>query len=255
MQWTDEGVVLAARKHGESAAIVELLTRAHGRHAGLVRGGAGRRARGVLQPGNEVSATWRARLPEHLGSYTVELRRERVSALLDEPLRLAGLVAVCATARAALPEREPHTVLHEGLVALLDAIETSPAWPAVLVRWELELLKELGFGLDLSRCAVSGTTDDLAYVSPRSGRAVSAAAAGSWQERLLELPRFLLGAQAGEGGAAEVVQGLRLTGHFLERHVFAPREHGMPAARTRFVERISRKTPTSSAIRGPTASR
>lgn len=251
MEWSDEGVVLSARKHGETSAIVHLLTRAHGRHAGLVRGGAGRRARGVLQPGNEVAARWRARLAEHLGTYTVELERERASALMDDALRLAGLSAACAVAQVALPEREPHAPLYEGFRALLDALEHSPAWAAVYVRWEVELLKELGFGLDLSRCAVTGAREDLAYVSPRSGRAVSADAAEPYRGKLLKLPGFLLASQGGPGGAAEIADGLALTGHFLERHVLGPARARPPAARTRLVERIARLATTSSDITGP----
>ena len=250
MDWSDDGIVLAARKHGESAAILSLLTRAHGRHSGLVHGGAGRRKRGLLQPGNELAADWRARLAEHLGTYTVELRRERASQWLDDPLRLSGLVALCATAEAALPEREPHPALYEGFLALLNAMESAPAWAAVYVRWELELLRQLGFGLDLSRCAVSGTSSDLAYVSPRTGRAVSAQAAGRYAERLLKLPPYLLGPRAGDAQAGDIADGLALTGFFLERHVFAPHRLRLPSARTRFVGRYSPAPTISGDIRG-----
>lgn len=248
MEWNDESVVLAARRHGEAAAYVELLTRAHGRHAGLVLGGWSRRQRGVLQPGNEVAARWRARLAEHLGTLTVELVRARASAHLDDPLRLAGLAAACATARAALPEREPHTPLYDGFLSLMDAIETSEVWPAIYVRWEVELLKELGFGLDLRRCAVTGSGDDLAYVSPRTGRAVSRAAAAPYRERLLRLPAFLLASQAGEVDAASTADGLALTGHFLERHVFGQQAGRSPAARTRLVDRFAREATISGDI-------
>jgi DNA repair protein RecO (recombination protein O) len=251
MEWSDEGVVLSARKHGEAAAIVHLLTRAHGRHAGLVRGGAGRKSRGVLQPGNEVDARWRARLAEHLGTYTVELKRSRASVLMDDALRLAGLSAACAVAQSALPEREPHASLYEGFRALLDAMEQSPAWAAVYVRWEVELLKELGFGLDLSQCAATGVRDDLAYVSPRSGRAVSAGAAAPYRGKLLKLPGFLLASQGGAAGADEIADGLALTGFFLERHVLAPAKLRPPAARARLVERIVRATTTSGDISDP----
>lgn len=248
MDWSDDGIVLSARKLGESAAVVNLLTRAHGRHAGLVRGGAGRRWRGVLQPGNQVAAVWRARLSEHLGTYTVEPARERLSALLDDPLRLAALSAAAAVAEVALPEREPHPVLFEGLLSLLDALERSPAWAAVYVRWEVELLKELGFGLDLSRCAATGTTEDLAFVSPRSGRAVSAAAAAPYADRLLRLPRFLLGSQGGKAEAAHIADGLALTGFFLERHVLAPAQVRLPPARIRLVERFAQQSTISGGI-------
>lgn len=247
MEWTDEGIVLACRRHGESGAIVTLLTRAHGRHAGLVRGGAGRRLRGLYEPGNRVLATWRARLAEHLGHYTCELAEALAARLLDDPLRLAGLAAATAVADAALPEREPHPAVHDRLRALLAALAESPAaaWQAAYVRWELALLADLGFGLDLARCAVTGAATDLAYVSPRSGRAVSAAAGAAYAGRLLRLPAFLL-APAAAAGPAEILAGLELTGHFLRLYVFAhrldgrPAEGGEPAARTRLAGRLRR---------------
>lgn len=251
MQWTDEGIVLAARKHGESAAIVSLLTAEHGRHAGLVRGGAGRRQRGVLQPGNRVRVTWRARLAEHLGSYTLELTHAGGSRLLDAPERLAGLAAGCAIVEVALPEREPHPALYQAMLALLDALAESEAWAAVCVRFEVGLLQELGFGLDLSRCAMTGAREGLAYVSPKSGRAVTDAAAQPWREKLLRLPRFLLGAQAGEVTADDLRDGLLLSGHFLERHVLAPAGKAVPAARMRLLEQFSKATTRSSAILPP----
>ncbi len=246
MDWTDDAIVLSARKHGESSAIVMLLTRAHGRHAGLVRGGSGRRARGVYEPGNRVHSAWRARISEHLGTYTCELVHSFAAAVLDDPLRLAALSAACALAEAALPEREPHEAVFQGLLELLSALE-SPAtnaavalsWPSTYVRWELMLLKELGFGLDLSSCAATGASDGLAYVSPKSGRAVSSSAGAPYRDRLLPLPEFLAGKEAAPREArpvAEIHRGLELTGYFLERHVFDPRDRPMPAARTRLVE-------------------
>ena len=159
MHWSDAGIVLSVRKHGETSAICTLLTRGHGRHAGLVRGGVGRRMRGTLQAGNEVAAEWRARLSEHLGTFAVEPTRIRAAAFLDDPDRLAGLAAACAVADAALPEREPHPAVYEAFGALLDAFESSELWPAVFVRWELGLLQELGFGLDITRCAVTGSAE------------------------------------------------------------------------------------------------
>ncbi len=177
MEWSDTAIVLSARPHGESAAIVNLLTREHGRHAGLIRGGAGRRTRGVLQPGNEVAATWRARLSEHLGTLVCELERARAAALMDDAPRLAGLRSACAIAEAGLPERDPHREVFDSTVDLLDAMANTPGWRLDYVRWELRLLADLGFGLDLSACAATGVTDDLTYVSPRTGRAVSNEAA------------------------------------------------------------------------------
>lgn len=239
MEWVDEGVILAVRKHGETSAIVTLLTRAHGRHAGLVRGGTGRAARGVLQPGNGVAARWRGRLAEHLGSLSCELTLAHAATALDDPGRLAALTAACAVAEAALPERESCEPIYEGLLALLAAID-GDVWPTAYVRWELGLLAELGFGLDLGECAVTGSNDQLAYVSPRSGRAVSLAAGEPYKDRLLALPPFLAG--GGNGVAtAEVADGLRLTGYFLERHVFAQAGRPVPAARQRLEERLRRQ--------------
>ena len=249
MDWTDEGIVLSASKHGEAAAIVSLMTRTHGRHAGLVRGGAGRRARGLLQPGNEVAATWRARLAEHLGTFTCELARAQAASVLDDPIRLAGLTAACALTDVALPERESHAEIFAGLKHLLQCIEEADRWPADYVRWEIDLLRELGFGLDLRHCAVTGVSAGLAYVSPSSGRAVTAEAAGPYRDRLLKLPGFVLGDnEAWDGAADDIVAGLALAGHFLERHVLAPQNAALPAARLRLVDRFSQSAAISGGI-------
>ena len=233
MEWTDDGIVLGAQRHGESGAIVHLLTREHGRHAGLVRGGAAPRARASLQPGTLVRARWRARLAEHLGSYTLEAVKVHAGDMLDKPMQLAGLTAACAVAETALPEREPHPGVFEGLKILLEALGV-PWWPSIYVRWEVGLLKELGFGLDLTRCAATGANDQLAFVSPKSGRAVSLSAGEPYRNLMLPLPRFLLGG-GGAGDAQDVADGLRLTGFFLERHVY----HGdLPAARDRLADRL-----------------
>ena len=235
MEWSDEGLVLAVRRHGESSAIISLLTAAHGRHAGLVRGGASRRMRGILQPGNEVSATWRARLEEHLGAYTVEPMRGH-AALYDLPGPLAALTAACALVESSLPEREPHAGLFEmfgQLLALLDG----PAWAEAYVRWEIALLADLGFGLDLGSCAATGVNDELAWVSPRSGRAVSLSAGEPWRDKLLPLPRFL-SPGGGAADAGQIAEGLRLTGWFLARHVFEPHNMTMPDARERLAGHI-----------------
>ena len=248
MEWSDSGIVLSARRHGEHAAVVSLLTAHHGRHAGLVHGARGRRGRGLYQPGNTLAARWQARLPEHLGRYTCELVRARAGVLLDDPPRLAALAAVCALADATLPERHPYPRVHAAAVGLLDAIEASERWAETLVRWELALLGELGFGLDLSACAATGTADGLAYVSPRSGRAVSREAGAAYAEKLLALPPFLLRPEGAAGDAAapapapapaaDIVAGLRLTGWFLEKHVFAGQGGRMPPARERFIDRL-----------------
>lgn len=270
MDWSDDGIVLAARKYGESAAIVTLLTLANGRHAGLVRGASGRRARGIYQPGNRVRATWRARLADHLGSYSCELTHSWAAEILNDSLRLMALSAACAMAEVTLADREPHPALFQGLTALLSSLAQQPEtangaepgngddgadaglgapWPVRYARWELMLLRELGFGLDLASCAVTGASDDLVFVSPRSGRAVSSGAGAPYKERLLPLPAFLTPAfQTGAETADEVGtvsrddinHGLALTGYFLERNVFAAHNRAMPAARVRLVEALAR---------------
>ena len=240
MNWADQGYVLSVRRHGEAAAIVNLLTRGHGRHAGLVRGGMGRRLRGVLQPGNLVAANWRARLSEHLGSFTVEPVRDHAAALLSDGDRLAGLTAAAAVTEAALPEREPHPAIHDGFAALLGALGGEPSWAAIYVRFELGLLTELGFGLELSHCAATGSSEDLAYVSPRSARAVSRGAGAPYKDKLLPLPAFLLPDAPEKLTVRDVLDGLKLTGYFLETQVFAPHNRPLPTARNRLIERISR---------------
>ena len=237
MDWTDDGIVLSVRKHGESSVVLHLLTQERGRHAGLVRGGNSTRLRGVLQPGNLVRAAWRARLEEHLGTYTVELLAGHAARLLDDPGRLAALISACTLVDAALPEREPHADLYASLGALLPGL-AGEEWGETYVRWELSLLASLGFGLDLSRCAATGARADLVYVSPKSGRAVSAAAGAAWREKLLALPAFLAG--AGAVDAASLVDGLRLTGYFLDRHVLSPHGATLPDARYRLEERWRR---------------
>lgn len=248
MDWEEEGIVLSARKHGETSLILQILTRGHGRHAGLVRGGARKSSRGVYQPGNIVSARWRARLSEHLGVMQGELVAALAAEFLDYPDRLAGLSSACAVAETSLPERQTHAAVFDAFRALLDALATGVAWRAVYVRWEIGLLEHLGFGLDLRCCAVTGVTDTLAYVSPKTGRAVSRAAGAAYQDRLLSLPDFLIGGRA--AGPDDISAGLRLTGHFLERHVFAPQTMRMPAARERLVDRLARLDPISSGKRG-----
>ncbi|MBI3708199.1 MAG: DNA repair protein RecO [Proteobacteria bacterium] len=236
MEWIDDGIVLARRRHGEAAAIVSLFTRAHGRHLGLVRGGAGRRAAGVYEAGNLLRARWRARLSEHLGSYACEPVEGFAAGVLDDPLRLEGLAAACGVLELALAEREPHESLFDATLELLRGF-ARPGWAGDYVRWELRCIAEFGFGLDLERCAVSGTNHDLAFVSPRSGRAVSASAGAPYRDRLLALPAFLKAPAGDPADAAEITAGLLLTGHFLERFVLGPQRRALPAARTRLVDR------------------
>jgi DNA repair protein RecO (recombination protein O) len=237
MEWRDEGVLLSMRPHGETSAIIEVLTAAHGRHAGVVRGGASRKMAATLQPGTQLALAWRARLDDHIGSFTVEPLRSRAHVLGDR-LALAGLLSICALLRAALPEREPHPALWAETVPLFDALGGA-GWTATYLRWELRLLEELGFGLDLTVCAVTGGTEGLAYVSPKSGRAVSAKGAGDWADRLLPLPAGLAG--TGAMSAEAVAQGLRLTGFFLDRGL-APVLQGrpLPEARARLVDLVAR---------------
>lgn len=237
MDWRDEGVLISMRPHGESAAIIEVLTAAHGRHAGVVRGGASRRMAATLQPGTQLQLEWRARLQDHLGSFTVEPLRSRAH-LLSDRLALAGLLSICALLRTALPEREPHPALWSETLGLLDRLGTA-GWTSAYLRWELRLLEELGFGLDLSRCAVTGGVENLAYVSPKSGRAVSLAGAGDWADRLLPLPAGLAGTAPLTPEA--VAQGLALTGFFLDRSL-APVLHDrpLPEARARLVDLLTR---------------
>jgi len=235
MHWTDTGIILSVRPHGETSAVVQVLTRERGRHAGLVRGAQGKRLGGVYQPGNQVAVRWSGRLAEHLGNFDCELVEGYAARVLDDPARLATLTAAAAVSERALPEREPHPACYDGFLALLEAL-SGDHWAEVYVRWELALLGELGFGLDLSACAGGGANDQLAYVSPRTGRAVSLAAGEPYRDRLLALPGFLAG--RGGGGLAEVAQGLALTGFFLERHVFAPHHQAPPMARRRLAERF-----------------
>jgi DNA repair protein RecO (recombination protein O) len=240
MDWQDQGFVLAARRHGESDAILTLLTREHGRHLGIVKGGSGKRQRAVVEIGNRVTADWHARLSEHLGRYQIELAAPHAALCLNDPPRLAALSSACATLDAALPEREPHADIFDDFAALASALsEAKAGWPADFVRWEARLLTTLGFGLDLTQCALTGETEGLAYVSPKTGRAATAEAAGLHKERLLALPAFLLHPDT-PAGRDDLIAGLRLTGHFLERHVFAqaPRP-GASEARARLLERIT----------------
>lgn len=239
MDWTDDGIVLGARRHGESSLVVSVLTHGHGRHAGLVRGGAGKRGRALYEPGNRLRVTWKARLTEHLGNFACELVAAESARVLDDAGRLAALTAACAVIEAALPEREPHPGAYDGLVALIDALR-GEGYEAAYARWELALLTELGFGLDLARCAATGRSERLTYVSPKSGRAVSAEAAEPYRDRLLRLPRFLI--EDGPAAGADLLDGLRLTGHFLAAHVFAVRPGGVPAARGRLVDRLTRRS-------------
>lgn len=240
IEWRDEGAILALRPHGESAAIVEVFTAAHGRHAGLVRGGAGRRLSPVLQPGTQVEVVWKARIEDHLGAFTVEPLRSRAAVVMSDRLALAGLNGVSGLLAVVLPEREAHLPLYDRTMALLDLLGNHDIWPLAYLRWEMALLEELGFALDLSSCALTGTSDDLAYVSPRSGRAVSRHAAGIWADRLLPLPPVMRG--EGEAGLADITAALGVTGHFIEHRLLRSLgDRPMPAARGRLLTALARQ--------------
>ena len=241
MEWTDEGIVLGVRRHGESSAIVELLTRGHGRHLGLVRGGAGKRMRPLLQPGNSVTAVWRARLDEHLGYYLIEGTRLRAANLFAASHAVYGVTHLASVVRL-LPERDPHEDIYEMVEHMLDDFDDASGAAAHLIRFELAMLAELGFGLDLETCVATGATADLAYVSPKSGGAVSRSAGAPFQDRLLRLPAFLRQTEetANDWTEQDLRDGFALTGLFLLRHVLEPRGQGHSDARDGFINAVTR---------------
>jgi DNA repair protein RecO (recombination protein O) len=238
MQWTDEGIVIGVKRHGEASAILELMTRAHGRHLGLVRGGFGSRMKPILQTGNSVSASWRARLDEHLGNYTVEPVRQRASNFFAAPHAIYGVTHLAALMRL-LPERDPHAGLYSVFEEILDRLEDPVLAAPLVVRFELQLLSELGFGLDLEQCASTGATDELIYVSPKSGRAVSRSAGEPWADKMLRLPAFLRDLDTLPAGR-DLADGFALTGMFLERHVLAPRGLALTDERAHFIAALNR---------------
>lgn len=240
MEWRDQGFVLNMRRHGESAAILEVFTPSRGRHAGVVPGGASRKFAATLQPGAQVDLHWRARLEDHIGSFRVEPLRSRAAQAMGDRLSLSGLNAVCALLSFCLPEREAHEALYRRSETLLDLLGDADLWPLAYMRWELALLEEMGFGLDLTACAVTGSNDHLAYISPRTGRAVTSMGAGEWVNRLLPLPQVLLG--RGDAPDAEVLEALRVLGHFLGNHMAPALAHKpLPEARERFVAAFARR--------------
>ncbi|MCZ4258369.1 DNA repair protein RecO [Sulfitobacter sp. PR48] len=240
MEWRGQGILLGVRRHGETSAIIEMFTAAQGRHLGVVRGGTSRKIAPHLQPGAQLDVAWRARLEDHIGAFTVEPLRSRAALVMSDRLALAGLNAVTAILSFCLPEREAHPGLYHRTERLLDLLGQNEIWPLAYLQWELGLLEEMGYGLDLSSCAVTGTTEKLVYVSPKSGRAVSAKGAGDWAERLLPLPDVLRG--QGDAEDIEIAAAFRTTGYFLEAHL--ARDLGdkpLPEARARFVEAFSRR--------------
>lgn len=247
MEWQAEGTVLARRPHGETSVILDVLTDLHGRHSGLVPGGVSQKRAAMLQPGSRLNLRWRARRDDQLGTFAVEPVRLR-SGLMADPTALAGLNAICSLLVFTLPERDPHPALARDTERLLDLMETGADWGADYLQWEIRLLEEMGFGLDLSACAVTGARDGLVYVSPKSGRAVSREGAGEWADRLLPLPVILGG--AGADGAQGLAEGLAITGHFLTARIggeLAGRP--LPVARQRLVDRLVRRQPPAATDR------
>ena len=240
MEWRDEGLIIGLSRHGENAAIVELMTREHGRHKGIVRGGRSQRMQPVLQPGNSVECTWRARIEEQLGTFTVEPLQTRAAAIMGSGLALQGVNLMGALLRL-LPERDPHPALYETAQIIASHLDDNAAAPALMVRLEMAVLAELGFGLDLSECAATGAKEDLIYVSPKSGRAVSREAGEPWKDRLLPLPAFLTGLHESAPSPADIEAGFSLTGYFLERDVYLPRNMEVPPARRSFIGELARR--------------
>lgn len=242
MDWAGEGYVLSVKKHGETSAIIEVFTRDHGRHLGLVRGGVGRKLRPVLQPGNKIKVEWRGRLSEHLGSFGVEALNSRAAELMDDRLSLAGLNSACAIARETLPEREAHTGVFDAFEVLIENLHEIEIWPALYIQWEAGLLSAMGYGLDLSRCAATGVTQNLTHVSPRSGRAVCAEAAEPFLDKLYKLPPFMQPMNMRNDRSItseDIAAGLRLTGYFLETRVQWGVNRTLPEARERMINLLS----------------
>ena len=237
MDWESEGYVLSVKKHGETSAIIDVFTPDRGRHLGLVRGGVSRRIRPILQPGNKVKVAWRGRLSEHLGAFTVEALSARAAELMDDRVSLAGLNSICAVARECLPEREPHPNVYSAFEVLLDNLHAPDIWPALYVQWEAGLLTAMGYGLDLTCCAATGKNDNLTYVSPRSGRAVSESAAEPYKDKLLPLPLFMLGQPFAP--KEDIAKGLALTGYFLETRVQWGVNKTLPDARARMIKSLN----------------
>jgi DNA repair protein RecO (recombination protein O) len=240
MEWTSEGVIVSVRKYGENSVIIDTLTPTHGRHLGVVRGGASRKMAATLQPGSQVKLEWRARLEEHLGNFRVEQLESR-SDMFDDRLRLAALSSICSIVTFSFPERMPVAELYNSTLNLMDTLNTGGDWKPLYALWELQVLEEMGFGLDLTSCAVTNVTQDLIYVSPKSGRAVSRKAAGEWMERLLPLPSFLRN-KFETANKEDILNSLKTTGHFLSSWLATSLgERKLPEARNRLISRLENK--------------
>ncbi|MEZ2332747.1 DNA repair protein RecO [Mesorhizobium sp. RCC_202] len=247
MEWRDEGIILGTRRHGETSAILEVMTRAHGRHLGLVRGGRSRKQQPVLQPGNRVELLWRARLDEHLGTFQAEAIEMNAARLMDSAVAVYGLQTMAAHLRL-LPERDAHGGLYEALAVMISHLDDADAAGELVARFELLILDELGFGLDLSECVATGSKQDLAYVSPKSGRAVSRGAGEPWHDKMLKLPAFLQRGAGLRADAAALEDAFRLTGFFFTRHVYEPRGLEPPDARAGFLGALRRHHAAAGAI-------
>ena len=246
MEWQDEAIVLSAARHGEADAVLEVMTRSHGRARGFIKGGLGRRNRANLSVGNRLSVKWWARLENNLGRFTIELIHSPLGQMMGDGARISALSAVTAVVSSTLPERENHEAVFDGLTSVLDLLEHDEGgaalWGGALVRLEAAILVDLGYGLDLSECAGGGDAGNLAFISPKTGRAVSAEMGAPYKEKLLPLPAFLSKGKLGDASAEDVLAGLRLTGYFLDRNVWAVHGTGQPPARDRFNASLHRLT-------------
>lgn len=244
MEWRDTGFVLGARRHGEAAVILEVFTPHHGRHFGVLPGGGSRKTAPLIQKGAQLDLRWRARLDDHIGTFTIEPQRSRAAQAMADPLTLAGLSAVCALLRAALPERAAYPPLYARSEQVLDLLGQPDLWPLAYLRWERAFLNDMGFGLDLSACAVTGATEGLAFVSPKTGRAVTQAGAGDWADKLLPLPPVLQDKEP--SGDGDVLIALATTGHFLAQHLMPALHAPVPAERAAFIDRLARRAAATS---------
>ena len=238
MNWREEGILIGIRRYGESSVIVEIFFENRGRHLGVIRGGISNKLNPILQLGNQLDAHWKARLEEHLGSFSVELVKSRASLIMMDRVALSGLSSICGLLNFCLPEREGHSLLYKKTFGLLDLVACNEKWLKDYLSWEITLLEELGFGLDLSSCVVTGSLDNLNFISPKSGRAVSSEAAGEWEKRLLPLPNCLLGL---DDSIENLIQGFSVTGYFLENKVASSLgQKVITGSRNRFIELLKK---------------
>lgn len=238
-EWTDRAISLGLRRYGETGAILEVFTYAHGRRRAVIYGGASQKKRGPMQPGNTLLVTWKARTDDSLGFFTVESENERAARHMADAEALAGLSALSEILAGALPEGEAKPGLFDAAEVLLNMLDEPDIWPALFVKWEMGLLQMLGYGLDLNACAISGSNDGLTHVSPKSGRAVRGSEAGEYLDRLLRLPQFLVDSTA-PASPVDIHNGFRLTGHFLSERLFADLNKGVPEARHLMIDRLER---------------